>query len=410
MPLKAGKNVIYLACETLGVRDTRSVAGLQIITGKDKIRADYVEEAISVRAAKITDQLLEMLAMHTFKGGIIAPQGRVYRGVLYPFSAGAMALMNLADPGQPFDFGESWLGFYATSKYQFPKNLKKLMESEASTNYVTGNARIVLEKHQDWCLTSVQSPREPFTRWENGVRKPDTDPSSHAFVKSYNECFHGTTHFQPGVYGYQQHLWYAALDGEAAVFINHPGSTSESGDMRPGYWHGNGVFPALRQESPLLGMIYRIPENYPLHYIHLYCPECRFDEVEKAGDWLLLRRGNGYIGVHFSGMLFLACPLSLRPTFAYFRNNLLAVSNYHGGNPYILSVKNANSVFAKHAWEYLFCLHPYLELLRLIRGARKAPQKPINHVTAFFFEKDEIVGKKASRLAKQQFGFTTVQL
>ena len=258
---------------------------------------DYAEEAISVRAAKITDQLLEMLAMHTFKGGITAPQGRVYRGVLYPFSAGAMAFMNLADPGQPFDFGEGWLGFYATSKYQFPKNLKKLMESEASTNYVTGNARIVLEKHQDWCLTSVQSPREPFTRWENGVRKPDTDPSSHAFVKSYNECFHGTTHFQPGVYGYQQHLWYAALDGEAAVFINHPGSTSESGDMRPGYWHGNGVFPALKQEGPLLGMIYQIPENHPLHYIHLYCPECRFDEVEKAGDWLLLRKGKGYIGL-----------------------------------------------------------------------------------------------------------------
>ena len=115
-------------------------------------------------------------------------------------------------------------------------------------------------------------------------------------------------------------------------------------------------------------------------------------------------------GVHFSSMLLLACPLSLRPTFAYFRNNLLAVLNYHGGNPYILSVKNANSVFAKHAWEYLSCLHPYLELLRLIRDTRKAPQKPINHVTAFFFEKDEIVGKKASRLAKQQFGFTTVQL
>ena len=258
---------------------------------------DYSEDAISRRAAKITDKLLEMLALHTFKGGIIAPQGRVYRGVLYPFSAGAMALMNLADPSQPYDYGEGWLGFYATSKYRFPDDLKEKMASSASVSYATGNARITLEKHKDWCLTSVQIPREPFTRWENETKKPDADPSSHAFVKSYNECFHGTTHFQPGVYGYQQHLWYAALDGEAAVFINHPGSASEGGDMRPGYWHGNGVFPALKQEGNILGLIYRIPENHPLHYIHLYCPECRFDEACREGSWLLLRKGKGFIGL-----------------------------------------------------------------------------------------------------------------
>jgi hypothetical protein len=51
-----------------------------------------------------------------------------------------------------------------------------------------------------------------------------------------------------------------------------------------------------------------------------------------------------------------------------------------------------------------------LDLIRLIRNTRKAPKKSINNVTAFFFEKNKIVGKKASRLAKQQFGFTTVQL
>ena len=258
---------------------------------------DYAEEAISVRAAKATDRLLSMLAVHTFKGGIIAPQGRVYRGVLYPFQAGAMALMNLADPAQPYDYGEGWLGFYATSRYRFPADLKTKMALPASLSYATGNARIVLEKREDWCLTSVQIPREPFNRWENETARPDADPSGHAFVKSYNECFHGTTCFLPGVYGYQQHLWYAALDGEAAVFVNHPGSASEGGDMRPGYWHGNGVFPALKQEGSLLGMIYRIPESHPFHYIHAYVPECRFTEVRRTGSWLLLRKGPGFIGL-----------------------------------------------------------------------------------------------------------------
>ena len=248
---------------------------------------DYAEPELSRRAAGVTDRLLRMLALHTFKGGIIAPQGRVYRGILYPFSAGAMALMNAADPAQPWDLGEGWLAFQATSSYRFPADLKQLMADTASLTYVTGNARIVLEKHEDWCLTSVQIPREPFVRW----------PSDRAFVKAYNERFHGTTCFQPGGYGYQQHLWTAALDGEAAVFINHPGSAEEGGDMRPGYWHGNGVFPALKQEGSLLGMIYEIPEEHPLHYIHLYCPECRFEEIRREGNWLLLRKGQGYIGL-----------------------------------------------------------------------------------------------------------------
>ena len=122
------------------------------------------------------------------------------------------------------------------------------MEDDVETNYTTGNARVYLEKNDDYCLTSVASPREPFTRWENETLKEDVDITTHNFTKSFNERFHGTTYFRPGTYGYQQHMWYAALDGEASIFVTHPGSTSEEGDMRPGYWHGNGVMPALKQD------------------------------------------------------------------------------------------------------------------------------------------------------------------
>ena len=66
--------------------------------------------------------------------------------------------------------------------------------------------------------------------------------------------------------------------------------------MRPGYWHGSGVVPALKQDGAALGLIYHIPEEHPLHYIHLYAPECRFDEVRKEGQWMLFRMGNGYLG------------------------------------------------------------------------------------------------------------------
>ena len=177
-----------------------------------------------------------------------------------------------------------------------PAEAASLIASPVSTVYQTGNAEIVLEKHEDWCLTSVRSPRKAFTRWRNVTQDEGADPSSHAFVKGYNECFHGTTDFQPGVYGYQQHLWYAALDGAAVLFVNHPGSSAEGGDMRPGYWHGNGVMPALQQQGNVLGMIYRIPPEHPFHYIHLYCPECRFDEVLREGEWLIVHKDSGWIG------------------------------------------------------------------------------------------------------------------
>lgn len=253
---------------------------------------DYADPDISAQASRVADHLLRALARHTFRGGFIAPMGRVYRGVLYPFAQGAMALMNLADSEQPYDFGEGWLGFCATSGYRLPEDLKRLMAEPVAMTYTSGNARILLEKHEDWCLTSVACPREPYARWPVAA----SEAAGHDWVKTCNERFHGTTDFRPGALGYQQHLWTAALDGAAILFANHPGAASETGDMRPGYWHGNGVFPALKQEGSLLGAIYRIPQSHPIHYIHLYAPRCRFDDFDSDGSWLFMAKDRGYIG------------------------------------------------------------------------------------------------------------------
>jgi hypothetical protein len=65
------------------------------------------------------------------------------------------------------------------------------------------------------------------------------DINSYEYCKSLNECFHGTSRFEPGVYGYQQHMCYLGLDNDTVVFINHPGGTYDATSMRPGYWFGN---------------------------------------------------------------------------------------------------------------------------------------------------------------------------
>mgnify|MGYP000119780508 CR=1 FL=1 len=67
--------------------------------------------------------------------------------------------------------------------------------------------------------------------------------------------------------------------------------------MRPGYWHGNGVMPALKQQHGLLGGIYVIPDEHPIGYTHLYCPECRFDEVIHEENWIFLRKETGYLAL-----------------------------------------------------------------------------------------------------------------
>ena len=260
---------------------------------------DYSEEMISKRAAAVTDRLLAMLSSHTFDGVILAPMGRVYGEVIHPFEQGAQALMNLINPELPYSFGEGWLGFFATSGYQIPEGLCDLMVRNMNVAYTTGNARVCLNKQKHYCLTSVQSPRldEGFCRWPNLTLDETADPSTCAYTKSLNERFHGTTCFEPGVYGYQQHMWYAALDKETDVFTNHPGGTCVSSSMRPGYWYGNGVMPAIRQEGNRIGVVYRIPENHPIPFTHLYVPVPKFDEVRVEDHWIFGRKNDGYLAV-----------------------------------------------------------------------------------------------------------------
>lgn len=263
---------------------------------------DYTPDGISNRAVKVTDRLLGMLAMHTYKGAIIAPMGRVYRQVIYPFLQGAQALMNLVNPEVPYSYGEGWLAFYATSNYQIPDGLTEIMHKSVSAEYETGNALIRLEKNDHYCMTSVQSPRldEGFKRWINLTLIEETEPidkKTHEYTKSLNERFHGTTCFEPGVYGYQQHMWSAALDSETQVFTNHPGGTCDSSQMRPGYWFGNGVMPAIRQENGILGAVYVIPKEHPIHFTHVFWPGVKFEKVITETQWLFGEKDGGYLAL-----------------------------------------------------------------------------------------------------------------
>ncbi|MDR0450328.1 MAG: hypothetical protein LBH26_03590 [Treponema sp.] len=259
--------------------------------------ADFAPEPLAGLAVKAADKLLEQLCRHAFKGTVIGPQGRVYRDVIFPFLQGTQSILHYLNPDTPCAEND-WPVFFASSKYRPPEHLRKLMDAEISESYPCGNGEIVLHKQKSFILSSAASPRkDPGLSWRNISFDDKPDRGSYRYTKSLNERFHGTTDFRPGVFGYQQHFWYGALNAECIVFTNLPGGDRDSGTMRPGYWYGNGVFPAVKQERNVLGAIYHIPETYPIRFTHLFFPALKFDEYRQEGRWIFGRKDKAWLGI-----------------------------------------------------------------------------------------------------------------
>lgn len=107
----------------------------------------------------------------------------------------------------------------------------------------------------------------------------------------------------------------------------------------------------------------------------------------------------------FSGMVLLCCPFHIRPTARYFRNSFLASRpERETDDAFVRAAREANSVTVEHPVQYLSCMHPYLELLRLMRTVRKNGAAPACPVRFLFSEKDEIVSSRSARFVRERFG------
>lgn len=258
---------------------------------------DYAQEDLAHMAVKVADQLMRTVALHCFKGVVIAPQGRIYRDVLYPHKQALQSIVQYVDRKAPYVYSE-WISSMATSKYKMPEDMKDYMDKKGFYSYNSSNAVIDLYKTDDYMLTSVESPRKDGKARVWNFNMNEEDREHFIYTKSLNECFHGTMQFEPGVFGYQQHMWYAALDPELVVFVNHPGQSCEAAtEVRPGYWYGNGIMPALRQEKNVLGALYVIPENYPIHFTHIFWNESKFDLTNESGNWIFGKKNESYIAI-----------------------------------------------------------------------------------------------------------------
>lgn len=96
--------------------------------------------------------------------------------------------------------------------------------------------------------------------------------------------------------GHQQHVVdiQFAHHPKARIWINHPGEDVPGGDGRPSYWAGNGVLPRVMQQRNRALMIYRLNEDAPLAYTHVYLPTESLDEVVIREHWCFVRSGHAY--------------------------------------------------------------------------------------------------------------------
>ena len=67
--------------------------------------------------------------------------------------------------------------------------------------------------------------------------------------------------------------------------------------MRPDYWYGNGVFPALMQDNNTLYCYYNIPDDHPTKFTHMYWPSFAMEEEVKRDGFMFARVGDSYMGM-----------------------------------------------------------------------------------------------------------------
>ncbi|MCX7007176.1 MAG: hypothetical protein NTY53_07995 [Kiritimatiellaeota bacterium] len=230
------------------------------------------DEAIARRAAAQVDRIFRELAAQAFDGVTVGPQGRVYRNVLYPQDSGTQALLAFATPAA-LPASSSWIIYLATAKkYRPPAGLEQLMVQAVDRVTLHEGVELALHKTPAYLLSSLQIPRvAPVPGKVKGM--------------------------QPGTPGYQQHLWHATLGRDCHVFVNHPGSSFDLCESRPGYWYGNGTLPRLGQRGGQVLEIFNIPDTHPIGFTHAYWSADAFDLQEVSGHWAFGVKGAGYIAL-----------------------------------------------------------------------------------------------------------------
>ena len=220
---------------------------------------------LRAHATGMLDRICQMVALHTTAGVPGGSQGRAYNKELLggPLTE-LVSIVRIA-------FGPGWLNhgvtappMLAASDYEPPASAIAFADpgegQSLEARYTQGldhTAKLVVYRTRDAQLSSVVD--------------------------------HGT-----GRHGHQQHVVDVQLSGHplARLFVNHPGEEDPSGSHRPSFWAGNGVLPRVGQLLDVSMLIFDLGDDR-IGWTHGYFGREGMDEIERFGDWLLVRAGAG---------------------------------------------------------------------------------------------------------------------
>lgn len=224
------------------------------------------------RAKALIDRLMLLSSLHYQAGIAAGTMGRVYEkellaGVLTELSAYG----NVAWGGGWYNRKCASLPLFCASDYQPPLEADRyatLQQGTLAACYQAGGGKIVVWK-------------------EPGV--------------SLSSCVDHHT----GQRGHQQHLVDVqfASGHDAKFWVNHPGEAEPGGEQRPSYWSGNGVLPRVMQVKNRTLQIYRLAEDDPFPWTHLYLPAEAFDQVIATTHGCLIKAGDAFAAIGCSAPL-----------------------------------------------------------------------------------------------------------
>ncbi|WP_370675629.1 hypothetical protein [Pleomorphomonas sp. PLEO] len=238
---------------------------------------------LKARAASMLDRICQMVALHTTAGVPGGSQGRAYNKELLggPLTE-LVSIVRIA-------FGPGWLNhgvtappMLAASDYEPPASAIAFADpgegQSLEARYTQGldhTARLVVYRTRDAQLSSVID--------------------------------HNT-----GRHGHQQHVVDVQLSGHplARLFVNHPGEEDPSGSHRPSFWAGNGVLPRVGQLLDVSMLVFDLGDDR-IGWTHGYFGREGMDDIERFGDWLLVRSGKGAAALFAANGLY---PIETGPT------------------------------------------------------------------------------------------------
>ncbi len=105
------------------------------------------------------------------------------------------------------------------------------------------------------------------------------------------------------------------------------------------------------------------------------------------------------LGAPYAGMLLLGCPFRIRFLGRFVGDPLRSIGRKREEDPRDRASREGNSVPTEGLGDLLRILHPYAELMRLVRQERRAKPRLPERVRFFFSGNDEIVSLRSSETA-----------